>query len=74
MPLGGLQHYTIETLRSGEDQGFLLRGAGTGEWRSSATRFSPATGSIPAAPPTVNLMGTRKAREGNRGARHREEV
>ncbi len=51
MPLGTLQHYTIEPSDLERTKEFLLRRPGTGERRAATARIFRAIGSIPAASP-----------------------
>ncbi len=63
MPLGPLQHYTIEPSTSTQPRTSIATcsASRTVTVRRSA---SPATGSTPAASPPVHLLGERKPREG----------
>ena len=73
MGLGGLQHYTIEPSDLERTKNFYCDVLGLENGDRPPLDF-PGYWLYSGGTATVHLMGTRKPREGHRGARHREEV
>ena len=73
MPLGGLQHYTIEPQDLERTKDFYVDVLGLENGERPPLGF-PGYWLYSGGQATVHLMGTAQAARGHRRARHREEI